>query len=67
MFDNINIIKEKGYYPDTILDIGAHHGHWTNSMKQIYDNSKYYLFEAIDYPELKNMIMIIIIRHIIFY
>jgi FkbM family methyltransferase len=54
MFDNINIIKEKGYYPDTILDIGAHHGHWTNSMKQIYDNSKYYLFEAIDYPELKK-------------
>jgi hypothetical protein len=54
MFDKINILKQKGYLPDTILDIGAHHGNWTNSMKQIYNNSKYYLFEAIDYPEMKR-------------
>ena len=52
MFDRIEILKEKGYFPDTILDIGAHHGNWTNSMKQIYNDSKYYLFEAIDYSEL---------------
>ena len=44
MFDRINVLKNKGYYPDTILDIGAHHGNWTNRMKEIY-NSKYYLFE----------------------
>ena len=43
-----------GFCPDTILDIGAHHGNWTNSMKNIYTNSKYYLFEAIDYPELNQ-------------
>jgi len=54
MFDKINILKEKGYFPDTILDIGAHHGNWTNSMKQIYNNSKYYLFEGIDYSELNR-------------
>jgi len=54
MFDKINIIKQKGYYPDTILDIGAHHGHWTNSMKQIYNDSKFYLFESIDYSELNQ-------------
>jgi hypothetical protein len=24
MFDKILILKQKGYYPDTILDIGAH-------------------------------------------
>jgi len=54
MFEKINIIKEKGYIPDTILDIGAHHGSWTNSMKQIYQDSKYYLFEAIDYSELNQ-------------
>ena len=52
MFDKINILKEKGYYPDTILDIGAHQGFWTIDMKQIYNNSKYYLFEANDYNEL---------------
>lgn len=52
MFDKINILKQKGYYPDTILDIGAHQGFWTIDMKQIYNNSKYYLFEANDYSEL---------------
>lgn len=52
MFDKINILKQKGYYPDTILDIGAHQGFWTIYMKQIYNNSKYYLFEANDYNEL---------------
>lgn len=54
MFDKILILKQKGYFPDTILDIGAHHGNWTNQMKQIYSDSKYYLFEAIDYHELKR-------------
>jgi FkbM family methyltransferase len=54
MFDRINVLKQKGYYPDTILDIGAHHGDWTNNMKQIYNDSKFYLFEAIDYMELNR-------------
>lgn len=54
MFDRINVLKQKGYYPDTILDIGAHHGDWTNSMKKIYNESKYYLFEGIDYMELNR-------------
>jgi FkbM family methyltransferase len=54
MFDKINILKQKGYSPDVILDIGAHHGNWTNSMLQIFNHSKYYLFEAIDYPELNQ-------------
>ena len=54
MFDRIAVLKEKGYFPDTILDIGAYHGNWTNSMKHIYSDSKYYLFEAIDYSELKQ-------------
>lgn len=54
MFDKISILKQKKYYPDTILDIGAHHGDWTNSMKRIYNDSNYYLFEAIDYSELNR-------------
>ena len=54
MFDKMNILKQKGYSPDVILDIGAHHGNWTNSMLQIFNQSKYYLFEAIDYPELNQ-------------
>ena len=60
MFDKIKILKEKGYFPDAILDIGAHHGNWTNSMKQIYNDSKYYLFEGIDYSELNQFKKMII-------
>ena len=54
MFDKLNKLKMMGYFPDTILDIGAHHGEWTDSMKKIYNNSKYYLFEAINYHELNR-------------
>lgn len=56
MFNKISILKDKNYYPDTIFDIGAHHGHWTKDMRNIYDQSNYLLFEAIDYPELKETI-----------
>jgi hypothetical protein len=55
MFDKINNLKQKGYYPDTILDIGAYHGCWTNDMKHIYSDSKYYLFEGNDYWELRQL------------
>jgi len=54
MFEKLFTLKHFGYTPDTILDIGAHHGNWTNSMKTLYNNCKYYLFEAIDYEELSQ-------------
>jgi len=54
MFDKLANLKRMGYNPDTILDIGAHHGDWTNSMKKIYGDCKYYLFEGIDYQELNR-------------
>lgn len=53
MFDKIEILKTIfGYIPDTILDIGAYHGTWTESMMNIYPECKYYLFEPIEYEEL---------------
>jgi len=54
MFNKLQKLKDKGYIPDTIFDIGAHHGNWTNEMMKLYDNSKYYLFEAIHYDELNR-------------
>jgi FkbM family methyltransferase len=54
MFDKLRHLKALGYEPDTIFDIGAHHGNWTISMKSIYPKSQYFLFEAIDYPQLKQ-------------
>jgi hypothetical protein len=47
MFNRLSVLKEKGYYPDTILDIGAYHGNWTKSMSAIYGDSKYFLFEML--------------------
>lgn len=54
MFNHLKKLKEMGYYPDAILDIGAYHGNWTTDMMSIYPNSKYYLFEAINYVQLNR-------------
>lgn len=54
MFEKISLLKEKGYKPDLILDIGAYHGNWTDDMKKIYPDCKYLLYEAIDYNELNK-------------
>lgn len=54
MFDKLELLKKLGYFPDAVLDIGAYHGKWTQSMKQIYDTSEYFLFEAINYKELAS-------------
>lgn len=52
MFKRIEAIKNKGYVPTHVFDIGAHHGMWTNAMRHIYPDADYYMFEAIDYGEL---------------
>jgi FkbM family methyltransferase len=52
MFSRIQKIKEKGYSPDLVLDIGAYKGFWTRECNRIF-NTQFMLFEAIDYAELK--------------
>lgn len=42
------------YKPDSIIDIGAHHGVWTKNMLNIYPDLSYYLFEGINYQELRE-------------
>ena len=54
MFKHLAKLKDMEYYPDAILDIGAHIGNWTKSMLSIYPNSKYYLFEGINYKQLNK-------------
>lgn len=55
MFDCIrDRIQCNGYYPDTILDIGAHKGSWTDECLKIFPKSTYHLFEPIPYDELKR-------------
>ena len=71
MFDKIHILINKGYIPDMIFDVGAYHGHWTTTMKGIYNDSNYYLFKAIDYSELnrfnddRNLMFYNILFHLI--
>lgn len=45
-------LKRNGYIPRHIFDIGACHGNWTKEVLSIYPDSKYYLFEPINYTEL---------------
>ena len=54
MFSKLFALKLHGYTPDVVLDIGAFHGLWTNSMREIFADARYFLFEAIKYPELNS-------------
>ena len=54
MFSKLNALSRMGYSPDTVLDIGAYHGLWTECSREIFVDARHFLFEAIDYPELKK-------------
>ena len=55
MIDMIFSLKQIGYAPNLILDIGAYKGTWTRDCLRIFNNCKYKLFEPINYPELKSI------------
>lgn len=48
MDEKFKLWKNRGFYPDIIYDIGAHHGYWTKMIRNIYELSSCYLFEACD-------------------
>lgn len=48
----ITRLKEVGFYPATILDIGAHEGKWTETMLEIFPACQYHLFEALEEKDL---------------
>jgi len=54
MYDSISRISNFGFIPDTIIDIGARHGEWSQNVLGIFPNSKYYLYEPIEYEELNK-------------
>lgn len=45
LINSLNYLKQSGFNPETILDIGANHGTWTRDVLKIFPNSKYYLVE----------------------
>jgi hypothetical protein len=46
-------LKNKGFNPKSILDLGAYHGNWTRQVKSIFPESEFFMIDAIDYDELK--------------
>jgi len=66
MFNRINVIRNKGYIPDLIFDIGAEKGSWTRNMIYIYPNAKYVMCEAIPYDELNDFKNMIVIKELLF-
>lgn len=55
MFHSIQTIKNNGYYPDVIFDIGSYHGKWTEECLKIYPNSVYHLFDGNDHKETNHL------------
>lgn len=41
----LQMVKNLGYYPTHIIDVGAHRGTWTVEMMEFFPNSTYTLFE----------------------
>ena len=41
-------LKQRGFYPEIILDVGAFNGNWTKDCRKIFNNSQYYLIEPQD-------------------
>ena len=46
MFEYLRKLKNKGFNPSKILDIGAWNGIWTRSTKEIWPNAQYTCIEA---------------------
>ncbi|MHA2219861.1 MAG: hypothetical protein ACXACY_28525, partial [Candidatus Hodarchaeales archaeon] len=39
-------LREWGFYPVTIVDVGAYHGDWTKIVKQMFPSAKVFMIEA---------------------
>jgi FkbM family methyltransferase len=42
----LTILKNKGFEPRVVYDIGAYHGDWSAEIKTIFKNAQFFLFEA---------------------
>ena len=40
------LLKQRGFYPSNILDIGCFEGLWTKKIMKIFQHSRYFLFDA---------------------
>ena len=54
MHETLSKLKNLGFNPSNILDIGAYHGHWSEMAKNIFPNSRITMVEPIQYKELER-------------
>lgn len=56
--ERLNHLRNKGFQPRVIYDIGAHGGMWTRQVQKIFCESQFYLFEAneIHKPSLQQIV-----------
>lgn len=45
-YDRLHFLKDKGFEPKVIYDIGAYRGFWSLQIKEVFPQAKFYLFEA---------------------
>jgi len=44
--ERLNVLKNKGFQPQIIYDIGAFKGEWTTAVQKVFDHAQFFLFEA---------------------
>tara|TARA_Y100001973_G_C5194316_1_gene333139 strand:- start:57 stop:1265 length:1209 start_codon:yes stop_codon:yes gene_type:complete len=49
-------LKQAGFNPKRILDIGAHKAKWTQEASSVFPDAHYILVEPIDFPQLRNYV-----------
>ena len=50
MFEKLRLLKNHGYNPDLIIDIGAYKGSWSLQTFPIFQEAHYILIEANIHP-----------------
>ncbi len=48
-------LKLTGFQPKTVLDLGAHHGKWTEVAREVWPDAAYTMVDAIEYEEPKRL------------
>lgn len=48
LLKRLNHLKEKGFNPKHIYDVGAYKGWWTYEVQEVFPEATYYMFEAND-------------------
>lgn len=50
----LNKLKEHGFRPKSILDVGANKAEWTVFVRPIFPDARFFLIDAVDYKELHD-------------